>query len=48
MKGEGDKTRLIRDKNRGSVPRLGVRSVAQLKCIYTNAYSMGDKMAKRA
>ena len=42
-KGEGDKTRLARDEPRGGMPVLEKRSIAQLKCIYTNARSMGNK-----
>ena len=40
-KGEGDITRLTRDEPRRGMPVLGVRSIAQLKCICTNARSMG-------
>ena len=43
MKGEGDKTRLARDEPRGGMPVLEMRSIDQLKCIYTNAHSMGNK-----
>ena len=32
-KGEGDITRLTRDEPRRGMPVLGVRSIAQLKCI---------------
>jgi len=42
-KGEGDITRLTRDEPRHGLPGLGVRSIAQLKCIYTTARSMGNK-----
>ena len=28
---------------RGTVLELGVRQMTQLKCIYTNAHSMGNK-----
>jgi len=38
---EGDITRLTRDEPRGGRPGLGVRSITQPKCIYTNAHSMG-------
>ena len=43
MKGAGDKTRLAKNEPRGSRPVLEKRSIDQLKCIYTNARSMGDK-----
>jgi len=43
LKGEGDIAQLTRDKPRLGVPVLGVRSTAQLKCIYTNAHSTGNK-----
>lgn len=43
MKTEGSKTRLIRDECRGSIPQLGVKSVAQQKCTYTSAHSMHNK-----
>jgi len=42
-KGKGDIIRLTRDEPRHGKPGLGVRSIAQLKCIYTNACSMGNK-----
>ncbi|KAK4828567.1 hypothetical protein QYF61_027657 [Mycteria americana] len=42
-KGEGDVTRLTREEPKGGMPMLGVKSIAQLKCIYTNACSMGNK-----
>lgn len=35
--------RLCRDEPGGAVPGLRVRAVLQLKCIYTNACSMGNK-----
>ena len=41
--GEGDITRLTRDEPRHGMLGLGARSIAQLKCIYTNAPSMGNK-----
>jgi len=41
-KGNGDIT-LIRDGPRRGMPVSGVRSTAQLKCIYANARSMGNK-----
>jgi len=34
---------LTRDELRGGMTMLGVKSIAQLKCIYTNARSMGNK-----
>ncbi|PKU37652.1 rna-directed dna polymerase from mobile element jockey-like [Limosa lapponica baueri] len=43
VKGEGDKTRPISNEPGGKGPRMGVKSGAQLKCIYTNARSMGNK-----
>jgi len=43
MKGEEDKTRPARDESRGTTVGLEVRQGAQLKCIYTNAYSMDNK-----
>ena len=43
MKGEGDKTRLARNEPRHGIPILEKRSVDQLKCIYTNARSLGNK-----
>lgn len=43
LKGKRDITKLVRDEPRGSMSVLGVRSTAQLKCIYTNAHSMGCK-----
>lgn len=43
QKGNGDKTRLTNTEPRGGMPGLGVKSVAQLKCNYTNAHSMGNK-----
>ena len=46
MKGERDKTRPARDEPRGAVMGLGVRGGAQLKCVYTNAHSMGNKQEK--
>ena len=42
-KGKGDKTRSARDDPGGTVMGLGVRRGAQLKCIYINACSMGNK-----
>lgn len=43
MKGKGDKNRLHREEPRGSIPGLRVRSVAQLKYIYTSAHNMGNR-----
>jgi len=43
LKGEGNITRLTRDELRRGMPGLGVRSIAQLKYLYTNARSMGNK-----
>jgi len=43
LKGEGDIAQLTRDEPRLGVPRPVVRLTAQLKCVYTNARSMGDK-----
>ena len=43
MRGEGDKTRPARDDPGGAIMGLGVRRDAQLKCVYTNARSMGNK-----
>ena len=45
MRWEGDKTRPARDEPRGMIDGSGVRRepLAQLKCIYSNACSMGSK-----
>ncbi|PKU43055.1 rna-directed dna polymerase from mobile element jockey- hypothetical protein [Limosa lapponica baueri] len=43
VKGEGDKTRPNGSEPGGKGPRTGVKLRAQLKCIYTNACSMGNK-----
>jgi len=43
MRGEGDKTRSARDEPGGAIIGLGVRREAQLKCVYTNAHSIGNK-----
>jgi len=40
--------RAARDEPRGTITRSGVRQGAQLKCIYTNARSMGNKQEKPA
>ena len=42
--GEGDKAGLTRDEPRGTVLELGVRQMTWLKCVYTNARSMGNKL----
>jgi len=42
-KGERDVTKITRDEPRCGMPGLGVRLIAQLKCIYTNACSMSNK-----
>ena len=42
MKGEGIKMRFTRDDPEGMVTGLGVRLMAQLKCINTNAHRMGN------
>ena len=44
MKGKEDKIRFARDELKG----LGVRQGAQLKCIYVNAHSMGNKQELEA
>ena len=41
--GEGDKTGLTRDEPRGTMLELGLRQNTQLKCVHTNAHSMGNK-----
>ncbi|KAJ7409116.1 hypothetical protein BTVI_57818 [Pitangus sulphuratus] len=43
LKGEGVETRLSRDEPKGGKPELEVISAAQLKCMYTNARSMGNE-----
>lgn len=43
MKREGDKTWPARDEAGGVIMGLGVTRGAQLKCVYTNACSMGNK-----
>ena len=43
MRGEGDKTRPATDEPGRAIMGLGVRREAQLKCVYTNARSMGNK-----
>jgi len=42
-KGEGNIPQLTRDKPRHVMLGLGVRSIAQLKCIYANAHNMRNK-----
>lgn len=42
--GEGDKPRLTRDGPRGSMAVLGLKSIAQLMCFYTNACSVSNKL----
>lgn len=46
MRGEGHKTRPARDEPGGVIIGLGVRREAQLKCVYTNARSMGNKQGE--
>lgn len=46
LKAEDNMTRLTRDEPRGSIPWLGVKSIAQLKCTYTSAHSMHNKQEK--
>ena len=41
--GEGDKTGLTRDEPRETMLELRVRLMTQLKCVYTNACSIGNK-----
>ena len=43
MRGEGDKTRPARDEPGGAIMGFGMRQGAQIKCVYTNARSMGNK-----
>lgn len=43
LKEKGNKMRLISNKLKGSMPELRVRLIAQLRCIYTNTCSMGNK-----
>ena len=43
MSGDGDKTGLTRDEPRGTMLALRVRQMTQIKCIYTNACSTGNK-----
>jgi len=41
--GKRDVAQLTRDEPRIGVPGSGVRLTAQLKCVYSNARSMGNK-----
>ena len=43
LKGEGGIVRPTREEPRGGMPGLGVKLIAQLKCIYASACSMGNK-----
>lgn len=43
MKGEGTETGLSSDQPKDSTPELRMKSAAHLKCMYTNARSMGNK-----
>ncbi|PKU44320.1 rna-directed dna polymerase from mobile element jockey-like [Limosa lapponica baueri] len=43
VKEEGDKTRPISNELGGKGPRMRLKSGAQLKCIYANTCSMGNK-----
>jgi len=43
MKGQGNKTRPARDEPGGAIMGFGMRQGAQLKCVYTNAHSIGNK-----
>ena len=43
MKGEGVKTRLTSDEPGRTIPGWGVKPTAQLKRIYTNAHTTGNK-----
>jgi len=42
MKRKGDKVRLTQDIFGGTISGVGVRSTAQLKCIYTSACGTGN------
>ncbi|TRZ08838.1 hypothetical protein HGM15179_018278 [Zosterops borbonicus] len=42
-KGKGDANRLSRNKSKGDKPESGVKSEAQLKCMYTNERTMDNK-----
>ncbi|KAJ7413330.1 hypothetical protein WISP_91339 [Willisornis vidua] len=43
LKGEGIETGLFKDQPKDGKPELRVQSAAHLKCMYTNACSMGNK-----
>ena len=43
MMEDGDKTGLTRDEPRETMLELRVRLMTQLKCVYTNACSIGNK-----
>ena len=43
MMEDGDKTGLTRDEPGGTMLELRVRHVTEMKCIYTNTHSMGNK-----
>ena len=43
MKGEGIETGLSKDQPKDGKPELRGKSAAHLKCMYTNARSMGNK-----
>jgi len=42
LKGEGVKTRLVRDEPMDNIPVSEVIPIAQLKCISTNVCNMGN------
>ena len=46
LMGEGDRIGFTRDEPRGTMLELGVRRMTRLKCICTNACSMGNKQEK--
>jgi len=41
MRGKGDKTRPARVEPGGAIIGLRVRREAQVRCVYSNAHSMG-------
>ena len=43
MRGEGGTAGVSGSRPKGGKAELGVKSVAQLRCMYTNACSMGNK-----
>ncbi|RMC18016.1 hypothetical protein DUI87_04892 [Hirundo rustica rustica] len=43
LKVEGDAAGLPGSRPQGGKPESGVKSVAQLRCMYTNAHNMGNK-----